>query len=132
MGKVIIIVGIIAAIAVVFVVFFKSDKNGKSLVQRIGNRITELFAALTPHEVDCLYFSDIVDWLKTRQKLKTQSPDNIAFSLLKRMEDGKLEVCAGIFNTKTNELLDGIKYTAARIDPELTKVHNGKELVIYE
>jgi cellobiose-specific phosphotransferase system component IIC len=132
MSKVIIIAGIIAVIAVIFVVFFKSGKNGKSLAQRIGKRIAELFAALTPHVVNCLYFSDIVDWLKERQQLKTQSSDNIAFSLLKRQEDGKTEVCIGIFNTKTNALLEGIKYTVERLDPELTRVHNGKELVIYE
>jgi hypothetical protein len=132
MSAVIIIAGIIAVIAVVLFVFFKPGKNGKNLAQGIGKRITELFATMTSHTVDCVYLSDITDWFRERQQLKTQSPDNIAFSLLKPMEGGKIEIVFGIFNTKTNELLDGIKYTAARVDPELTKVHRGKELVLYE
>jgi hypothetical protein len=127
MAKVIIMGGIIAIVAIILVVF-KPNKHGKSIADNLAKR----FADWASNTVDCLYFADIVEWLKARQKLKAQNPDNIAFSLLKRHGDGKIEVVAGIFNTKTDDLLDGIKYTADRVDPELENAHKDKELVLYE
>jgi hypothetical protein len=42
--------------------------------------------------------AEIVDWFRTRQSLKAESPDNIAFSLLTRLDDGTVEVVIGIFS----------------------------------
>ena len=129
-----IIIGVvIAAIAVcVFVLSFgKRRETGKNEPPNNANKIMKLAAGWASGDRDCVYFSEITDWLKKRQSLKKDS-DTIAFSLLKKPIDGKIEVVAGFFNTKTEELLDGVKYSVARVDPELEKIHNGKELVIYE
>jgi hypothetical protein len=124
----IVIGGIAAITTIILIVFFKRKKDGKSIADNLAKR----FADWASNTVDSLYLADIVEWLKARQKLKDQNPDNIAFSLLKHHADGNIEVTAGIFNTKTEELLDGIKYTAGRIDPELANIHKDKDLVVYE
>jgi hypothetical protein len=129
-----IIIGVVvvaAAICVLALSFGKRRESGKSEPPSNAEKITGLTAGWASGERDCVYFSEIADWLKKRQGLKKDS-DTIAFSLLKKTNDGKIDLAAGFFNTKTEELLDGVKYSVSRVDPELEKIHNGKELVIYE
>jgi hypothetical protein len=89
-------------------------------------------AALTAIVVAIIKFKAIVEWFRKRQNLKQEDKDNIVFTIKKALESGEYEVVKGIFNTQTNELLDGEKERSKEIDEELENVHKGKELVLYE
>jgi hypothetical protein len=78
-----------------------------------------------------LEWSRIVDWFKGRQSLKQEDKNNIAFTLKQEMEKGKIPVVQGIFNTETEEVLDGVKYVAKELDETLENHHRGQPLVIY-
>ncbi len=75
-------------------------------------------------------FKQIANWFKERKKLKESDKDNIAFTLKQELDSGNYVVCQGIFNTKTEELLDGQKLQG-KVDEELEAQHQGRPLVIY-
>ena len=79
-----------------------------------------------------LYWDTIVDWFQSRTKLKQSDKDIIAFTIKQELEKGKVPVVQGMFNKRTNEVLDGQKYEAEELDEELEKHHRGEPLVIYE
>jgi hypothetical protein len=78
-----------------------------------------------------LYWSKIVDWFKGRQQLKQSDKDSIAFTIQQKMETGEFKTVQGIFNTDSNELLDGVQYQSDNIDEKLAELHRKDELVVY-
>jgi hypothetical protein len=78
-----------------------------------------------------LKWSAIVDWFKGRRKLKEADKKNIAFTIHNALESGHHGVVQGIFNTDTNEVLDGQKFEAKEIAAELEQAHETEELVVY-
>jgi hypothetical protein len=50
--------------------------------------------------------------------------------LKQELTSGNYVVCQGIFNTRTEELLDGQKLQG-KVDEELEEQHQGRPLVIY-
>jgi hypothetical protein len=78
-----------------------------------------------------LKWDEIVNWFRQRQNLKQSDKDNIAFTLQQRLQDGKFETIQGIFNTSTNELLEGKKTVANDIDERVAKAHSKEALVVY-
>jgi hypothetical protein len=94
--------------------------------------ILAAIAGLAVIIVAIINFEEIVTWFRKRQNLKQADKDNIAFTLKKQLENGDYEVVWGIFNTRTDELLGGVKEQSKKIDEEVENVHKGKELVLYE
>jgi len=82
--------------------------------------------------VAILNWDTIKDWFMGRKKLKQSDKDNVAFTLNKKLSNGKYNVVQGVFNKGTNELLDGVQYEAKEIDDKLAEVHRNEELVVYE
>jgi hypothetical protein len=78
-----------------------------------------------------LYFSRIVDFLRGREELKESDMDNIAFSLQEKVGSGDYQTVYGIFNKRTNQVLDAERITSEDIDAELKNIHAIKELAIY-
>jgi len=66
-----------------------------------------------------LNWNRIVNWFRNRQSLKHSDRANIAFTLKDSLDNGKYSVIQGIFNTRTNEVLDGAKYEAEDVGDEL-------------
>jgi hypothetical protein len=78
-----------------------------------------------------LKWKEIVDWFKGRRKLKETDKKNIAFTIHNALKNGHHGVVQGIFNTETDELLDGQKFDAKELAPELEQAHEKEDLVIY-
>jgi len=74
----------------------------------------------------------IINWLRSRQQLKESDKANVAFTLKERIETGDYVVIEGIFNKRTNEILDAEKVQAKNLDEKLAKVHQNSDLAIYE
>jgi len=79
-----------------------------------------------------LYWNKIVDWFQSRTKLKQSDKDIIAFTIKQELEKGRVPVVQGMFNKRTNEVVDGQKYAAEKLDEQLEELHRGEPLVIYE
>jgi hypothetical protein len=74
----------------------------------------------------------IIEWFRSSQALKEADKDNIAFTLLPPLTKGRYSLVQGIFNTRTNELVAGVKHKGKEIDDKLREVHKTHALVIYE
>jgi hypothetical protein len=79
-----------------------------------------------------LNWKTIIDWFRGKRTLKESDKGNIAFTIKNAQETGNFEVVQGIFNTDSEEVLDGQKYKAKELEDKLEQVHKGKDLVIYE
>jgi hypothetical protein len=82
--------------------------------------------------IPILKWDRIVNWFRAREELKNSDKDNIAFTLQEKLKNGKYKTVQGIFNTRTNELLDEEKIISEQIDDRLVEVHRNYDLVIYE
>ena len=85
---------------------------------------------LTAIILTILSWNRIVDWFKGRKELKESDKDNTAIILNQLLANGNFSTIEGIFNTRTNEFLDGVKYESKEIDEKLTEALQGKELLI--
>lgn len=95
--------------------------------------IAMIFAAITTAVVVyvALYkYDDIISWLRSRSRIKQKDAENIAFSIKENIRNGNVKVVHGIFNTRTEELVEHKVVEAEKIDSELDRHKNG-ELVIY-
>jgi len=79
-----------------------------------------------------LNWGRIVDWFRGRQRLKQSDKDNIALTLQQKLASGRYKTIQGIFNKRTNELLDSEVTEAEEIDEQVAEAHRGEELVVYE
>jgi hypothetical protein len=73
----------------------------------------------------------VISWFKNRAGLVQSDRNNLAFTIRERLADGNYAVYQGIFNSGTEQLLDGQKLVGERLDSELTNLHRDKPLVIY-
>ena len=78
-----------------------------------------------------LNWSRIKDWFSQRQALALSNKNNVAFTLQERLKNGNYSTVQGIFNQKTNTLLDGQKYESEEIGKKLAKRHRNESLVLY-
>lgn len=79
----------------------------------------------------CLHWQRIVDWFQSRIALKTSDVNNVGFSLQERLANGDYRTVYGVFNTRTQQLIDTETVTSQGIDPDLQRVHQGHPLVVY-
>ncbi|MCK6512128.1 hypothetical protein L6R29_19515 [Myxococcota bacterium] len=79
-----------------------------------------------------VYWNDIVDWFRSRNDIKVEDRDNIAFTLQEKLANGNYKTVQGIFNTRTNTLKDGRAIESKQVDEELHQLHKEEELVVYE
>jgi len=75
-------------------------------------------------------FKIVKTWFRSRQKIKESDKNNIAFTLKEHMSNGEYAVCQGIFNTSSEELLEGVRMQG-KIDKDLEAIHAGRPMVIY-
>ena len=72
---------------------------------------------------------EVIKWFKTRENIK--NAEDIAFTLLSK-NDNYYEFILGIFNKRTNVIIDAEKILAKQIDEKLADAHQDNDLVIYE
>ena len=83
-------------------------------------------------EIVKLVFGMLVKWFRNRRALVASDRDNIAFTLQNKLKSGKYNTVQGVFNTRTNEVIDGHKMMSNEIDNTIERLHADEELVIYD
>ena len=83
-------------------------------------------------EIVQLVFGMLVKWFRNRRALVESDRDNIAFTLQNKLKSGKYNTVQGVFNTRTNEVIDGHKMMSNEIDNTIERLHADEELVIYD
>jgi len=78
-----------------------------------------------------LYYEQIIGWFRVRQALKQSDANNLAFSIQQRLASGNIKTVQGIFNERTNQLLDAKKYESQNVDDELARLHTNDDIVLY-
>jgi hypothetical protein len=96
----------------------------------IGTLLT-LFVSAAVIYAAILTVNAVISWFKNRASLVQSDRNNLAFTIRERLADGNYAVYQGIFNSATEQLLDGQKLVGERLDSELTNLHRDKPLVIY-
>lgn len=79
----------------------------------------------------CLNWQRIVDWFQSRLALKSSDVNNVGFSIQERLASGEYRTVYGVFNTRTQQLIDAETVTSQQIDNQLQQVHRGHPLVVY-
>lgn len=78
-----------------------------------------------------LLFREIKNWFLKRSSLKQSDKDNIAFTLHEKLNSGKHKTVQGIFNTGSQEVVDGRIIESDNLDRTTADYHRNDDLVIY-
>lgn len=79
-----------------------------------------------------IYWDDIVAWFQQQsiEELTSEDKDNIGFNLVERLNSGQYKTVHGIFNQRTDQVLDGRKVISESIDNKTKQMHGGNELAV--
>ena len=80
--------------------------------------------------VALLEWQEIVNWFRNKSSLKQGDKDNIAVMIKTQLASGHVREIHGIFNTKTEEVLDGQQYEAKELDQDLQEVFGSEDVVV--
>jgi len=80
----------------------------------------------------CIYWSDIVEWFQNRSALKEADRDHIAVTLKDQLASGEYRVVQGIFNTRTETVVDGQVLQSNELDEQTEAAHRDSNLVVYK
>lgn len=79
-----------------------------------------------------LTVNSVVNWFRNRAQLVNSDKDNIAFTIRESLSSGKFAVYQGVFNTRTEQLLEGVKNECETLDSKLASLHAEEPMVIYQ
>jgi len=79
----------------------------------------------------CLNWDRIVGWFQSRLHLRLSDPNALGFSLQEKTASGQYRTVYGVFNKRTNQLLDSEKVTSGQVDTRVEEMHRGNEMVIF-
>lgn len=80
--------------------------------------------------VALLKWQEIVNWFRNKSSLKQSDKDNIAVMIKTQLASGHVREIHGIFNTRTEEVLDGQQYEAKELDQDLQEVFGSEDVVV--
>ena len=87
---------------------------------------------LTLVVIAILKWDVIVNWFQHRAHLKQVDLNNVGFTLMTHQLAGNFRTIQGVFNKRTYRVAEARQIDSQQIDPDLTNVHAGKEVVLYE
>lgn len=79
-----------------------------------------------------LTVNKVIGWFRNRTQLVHSDRSNIAFTIREALSNGKFAVYQGVFNTRSEQLLDGVKNECSELDPQLAALHQEEPMVIYQ
>lgn len=82
--------------------------------------------------ITILTYNFIVNWFRKREKIKNVDKDNIAFTIQEKMKNKQYKTVQGIFNKRTNDVVDAQEIRSDKVDEQMKNYHRGNELVVYE
>lgn len=74
----------------------------------------------------------LIDWFQQNEELVQADMDNIAFTVKDLYETNNFSLVQGVFNTRTNRVVDGRKIHAKDADGQVKELHRNKPLAIYQ
>ena len=89
-------------------------------------------AALAVIVLAIIYYDDIIAWFKARNDIKLADKENIAFTIKEKLASGDFKVVQGIFNKRSESIVDGQAMQTKELDAEFDAVHESNDLVLYE
>lgn len=97
----------------------------------IGGMIT-LFIGAAVVYLAIITVDAVINWFRNRRAIVQRDQSNIAFTIKENMENGRYVVYQGIFNRRTETLLEGQKLESKQIDEQLQSMHVQQPMVIYQ
>jgi len=97
----------------------------------IGGMIT-LFIGAAVVYLAIITVDAVINWFRNKQAIVQSDQDNIAFTIKDNMENGRYVVYQGIFNRRTETLLEGQKLESEQIDEQLQSMHAQQPMVVYQ
>jgi heme/copper-type cytochrome/quinol oxidase subunit 1 len=82
--------------------------------------------------ITILTYNFIVSWFRKREKIKNADKDNIAFTIQEKMQNKQYKTVQGIFNKRTNEVVNAQEIRSDKVDKKMEENHRGNKLVVYE
>lgn len=77
-------------------------------------------------------YEEIVLWFQAHNDTMKADKDNVAATVVKRVEDGSYRVIQVVFNKRTQLVVEGRVIEAEVLDESFEAVHEGNDLVLYE
>jgi hypothetical protein len=78
-----------------------------------------------------LKWDDILRWFRERENLKLKDKDAVAFTLQEALKNGRYKTVQGVFNTRTNKVVDARVVESKDVADELKEAHEDEQLAIY-
>jgi hypothetical protein len=78
-----------------------------------------------------LTYNFIVNWFRNRSAIQEQDKDNIAFTIKENLQSGNYTVVQGIFNRRTEELVDSQVIETKELDNKMSEIHSENKMVLY-
>jgi hypothetical protein len=78
-----------------------------------------------------LTYNFIVNWFRNRSAIQEQDKDNIAFTIKENLQSGNYKVVQGIFNRRTEELVDSQVIETKELDNKMSEIHSENKIVLY-
>ena len=75
-----------------------------------------------------------VEWLtETFNSMRTGDVDEIGFTVKNALENGQVEVISGVFNKRTEEVVNDklVKAKTDQLDPQIAYAHRDNTVVLY-
>lgn len=88
--------------------------------------ITSAIISIVVATIDYIY-----DWFDQYLRTRTMSAHEVGFTVETALKSGKVKIVQGIFDTRTNKVLDGRVIEAQRQDAKLSELHTESPVVIY-
>jgi len=92
--------------------------------------ILGLAAAVTAIVLILLNWERIVSWFQNREELLESDKDNIAVGIKQALAEGRVTYVQGIFNKRTEKLVDVEKYNAEKLDKKTAEYHKKEDMII--
>ena len=94
--------------------------------------ILTLFAGAAVIYAAILSVNAVANWFRNRQAMVQSDRNNIAFTIRERLNSGSYNVYQGVFNTSSQQLLDGQKIEVEKLDDELEQLHRNEDMVVFQ
>src|SRR5437763_486848 len=88
-------------------------------------------ASVTLLVIDILRWPAVVDWFQRRTYLTQADCANVGFTLMQHQQSGNYKTVQGVFNKRSNQVLEARQVESRQIDPQIANAHAGKDVIFY-
>lgn len=102
------------------------------LLTTLGTMIAAGMAIAVVTYVVTRFHEHIVSWFQERSEEINADETKIAFTLKEKMASGECAFVQGIFDKKTDKIVDAQRIKSQQVDDEIREIHSTKTLAIYQ